>query len=75
VTIVLLDVGLHCLSGVVSSVNYMAHRDVGMMCRGFVAPSFVVLRGFLVMRRRMLQVLRDMFVVSCSLLRHEIFSG
>ena len=43
VTIVLLDVGLHCLSGVVSSVNYMAHRDVGMMCRGFVAPSLVML--------------------------------
>jgi hypothetical protein len=43
VAIVLLDVGLHCVFELVSSVNYMAHRDVGRMCRGFVAPSLVML--------------------------------
>jgi hypothetical protein len=75
VAIVLLDMGLHCLLGVVSSVNYMARRDVSMMCRGFVASSLVMLGGFLVMRRRMLQVLCNLLVVPCSLLRHEIFSG
>jgi hypothetical protein len=56
VTIVLLDMSLHCLFGVASSVNYMAHCNVSMMCRRFVAPSLVVLGGFLVMKRRMLQV-------------------
>jgi len=56
VTIVLLDMGLHCLFGVTSSVNYMAHCDVSMMCRRFVAPNLVVLSGFLMMKRRMLQV-------------------
>jgi hypothetical protein len=74
-TAVLLDVGLHRLSGVVSSVNNVARRDVSMMCRGFVAPGLVMLGGFFVMRRRMLQVLCNMFVVSRSLLRHETFSG
>jgi len=56
VTIVLLDMGLDCLLGVASSVNYMAHCDVSMMCRCFVAPSLMVLGGFLMMKRRMLQV-------------------
>jgi hypothetical protein len=56
VTIVLLDMGLHCLFGVASSVNYMAHCDVSMMCRCFVAPSLVVLGGFLTMKGRTLQV-------------------
>jgi hypothetical protein len=54
VAIVLLDMGLDCLFGVASSVNDMAHRDVSMMCRSFVASSLVMLGGFLVMRRRML---------------------
>ena len=75
VTIVLLDMGLHCLFGMASRANYMAHRHVSMMCRGFVASSLVMLGGFLVMRRRMLQVLCNLFVVSCSLLGHEILSG
>ena len=75
VTTVLLDMGLHCLFGVASGVNYMAHRDVSVMCRGFVAPCLVILGGLLVMKRRMFQVFCNVFVVSCSLLRHEIFSG
>jgi hypothetical protein len=71
VAIVLLDMGLHCLFGVASSVNYMARRDVSMMCRGFVASSLVMLGSFFVMKRRMLEVLCNLFVVSCSLLRHN----
>ena len=72
---VLFDVGLYCLLGMASGVNYMTRRDVSMMCRGFVAPGLVMLGGFLVMRRRMLQVLCNMFVVSCSLLRHRSSSA
>jgi hypothetical protein len=75
VAIVLRDMGLHCLFGVVSSVKYMAHRYVSMVCRGFVASSLVMFGGFLMMKRRMLQVFCDLFVVSCSLLRHENFSS
>jgi hypothetical protein len=33
----------------------------------------VMLGGFLMMKRRMLQVFGNLFVVSCSLLRHGIF--
>ena len=55
-TIVLLDMGLHCLFGVASRVNYVAHCDVSMMCRCFVAPNLMELGGFLVMKRCMLQM-------------------
>jgi hypothetical protein len=75
VVIVLRDMGLHCLFGVASSVKYMAHRDVSMVCRGFVASSLVMFGSLLMMKRRMLQVFCDLFVVSCSLLRHENFSS
>jgi hypothetical protein len=57
VAIVLLNMGLHRLFGVASSVNYVAHRDVSMVCRGFVASTLVMLGGFLVMTRRMRKVL------------------
>jgi hypothetical protein len=73
--VVLRDMGLHCFFGVTSSVKYMAHRYVSMMCRGFVASGLVMLGGFLVMKRRMFQVFCNVFVVSCSFLRHEDFSG
>jgi hypothetical protein len=53
---VLLDVGLHCLFGVASSVNHMASRDVSMVCRCFVVSSLVMLGGFLVMTRCMRKV-------------------
>jgi len=46
-----------------------------MMCRCFVASSLVMLGGFLMMKRRMLQVFCNLFVVLCSFLRHENFSG
>jgi len=52
-TSVLLNMGLYCLFGVASGVNYVARRDVSMVCRCFVTPSLVMLGGFLVMMRRM----------------------
>ena len=73
--VVFRDMGLHCFFGVASSVNYMARRDMRMMCRGFVVSSLVMLGCFLVMKRRMLQVFCNLFVVSCCFLRHEDFSG
>jgi hypothetical protein len=75
VAIVLRDMGLHCLFGVVSSLEYMAHSDVSMVCRGFMASGLVMLGGFLMMKRRMLQVFCDLFMVSRSFLRHENFSS
>jgi hypothetical protein len=56
-TIVFLDMGLHCLFGVTLRMNHMAHRSVSMVCRCFVVPGLVVLGSFLMMKRRMLQVL------------------
>jgi hypothetical protein len=55
-TIVFLDMGLHCLFSVTLRMNHMAHRSVSMVCRCFMASSFVVLGSFLMMKRRMLQV-------------------
>jgi hypothetical protein len=55
-TTVLLDMGLHCLFGVASSMNHMSHRGVSMVRRCFVASSLVMLGGFLVMMRRMREV-------------------
>jgi hypothetical protein len=72
---VLLDVGLDCLFSVASGMNDVARRDVSMVSGCFMASSLVMLGGFLVMPRRMRKVFRDLFVMSCSLLRHEIFSG
>jgi hypothetical protein len=34
----------------------MSHRGVSMVCRCFMASSFVMLGGFLVMMRRMREV-------------------
>jgi len=75
VTIVFIDVDLHRLLGVASSMNCMAVRGVSVVCRRFVTTSLMVLGGFRVMTGRMCQVLRSFFVVFCSLLGHEIFSG
>jgi hypothetical protein len=72
---VLLDVGLYCFLAVASGVNYMTRRDMSVVRRCFVMSSLVMLCSFLMMARRMFQVLCNLFVVSCSLLRHEIFSG
>jgi hypothetical protein len=66
--VVLRDMSLHCFFGVTSSVKCMAHRDVSMMCRGFVAPSLVMLGSFFVMMCRMLQVFCNLFVMSCGFL-------
>jgi hypothetical protein len=53
VAIMLLNVGLHCVLGVTSGMNYMAHREVGMVCRCLVVPGLVMPGGFFVMTCRM----------------------
>jgi hypothetical protein len=73
--IVLRDMGLHCVFGVASRMNHMSHRGVSMVCRGFVMSSLVMFGGFLMMKRRMLQVFCDLLVVSCSLLRHDFLQA
>jgi hypothetical protein len=55
-TTVFVDMGLHCLFGVASGVNYVARRDVSVVCRCFVAPSLVMLGSFLMMMRSMREV-------------------
>jgi hypothetical protein len=55
-TTVFLDMGLHCLFGMTLRMNHMSHRGVRMVCRCFVAPSLVMLGGFLMMMRRMRKV-------------------
>jgi hypothetical protein len=74
-TIVLLDMGFHCLFGVAPGMNYVASRHVSVVCRGFVASSLMMFGSFFMVVSRMGKVFRDFFVVSCSLLRHEIFSS
>jgi hypothetical protein len=56
VAIMLLNVRLHCVFGVTSSMNYMAHREVGMVCRCFVVSGLVMLGGFVVMTCRVRKV-------------------
>jgi hypothetical protein len=73
VAIVLLDMGFHCLFSVAPGMNYVASRDVSMVCRGFVAAGLMMFGSFLMMASRVGKVFRDFFVVSCSLLRHDIF--
>jgi hypothetical protein len=43
---VLVGVGHHSLFGMLRSVNYMAPRGVGMMCRLFVMSRVVMFGGF-----------------------------
>jgi hypothetical protein len=57
VAIMFLDVSLHCVFGVASGVNYMAHRDMSVVCRCFVTSSLVVLGSFFMMTRRMRKML------------------
>jgi hypothetical protein len=40
-----------------------------------VMSSLVMFGGFLMMKRRMLQVFCDLLVVSCSLLRHDFLQA
>jgi hypothetical protein len=49
--------GLHRLFGVASGMNYVARRDVSVVCCCFVASSLMMLGSFLVMTRRMRKVL------------------
>jgi hypothetical protein len=75
VAIVLLDMGFHCLFGVASGMNYVTSRHVSMVCRGLVVSSLMMFGSFFMMASRVGKVLRDFFMVSCRLLRHEILSS
>jgi hypothetical protein len=75
VTIVLLDMGFHGLFGVAPGMNNVTSRDVRMVCRGFVASGLMMFGSFFMMASRVDKVFRDFLVVSCSLLRHGIFSS
>ncbi len=75
VAIVLLDMGFDCLFGVAPGMNYVTSRHVSVVCRGFVVSSLMMFGSFFVMASRVGEVFRDFFVVSCRLLRHEIFSS
>jgi hypothetical protein len=53
---VLLNMGLHCLFGLASGMNQMAHSDVSMVSRCFVAASLMMFGSFLMMMRRIRKV-------------------
>ena len=55
-TTVFLDMGLHCLFGVASSMNCMAAGRVSMVRRCFMVSNLVMLSGFPVMTGRMRKV-------------------
>jgi hypothetical protein len=75
VAIVLLDMGFHGLFCVAPGMNYVTSCDVSMVCRGFVVSGLMMFGSFVMMVSRVSKVFRDFFVVSCSLLRHVIFSS
>jgi hypothetical protein len=75
VAVVLLDMGFHCLFGMAPGMNYVTSRDMSMVRRGFVASSFMMFGSFFMMASCVGEVFRDFFMVSGSLLRHEIFSS
>jgi hypothetical protein len=53
----LLCMGFDCLFGVAPRMDHMSHRGVGMVRRCFMASSLVMLGSFLVMMRRVREVL------------------
>jgi hypothetical protein len=75
VAIVLLDMGFDRLFGVAPGMNYVTARHVSVVCRGFVVSSLMMFGSFFMMVSRVGKVFRDFFVVSCRLLRHEMFSS
>ena len=59
----------------VSGMQVVAMRDVGMMSGLFMAPAGVVLGSFFVMAGRMFMVLRSFCMMFCALLAHRAFEG
>ena len=57
----------------VSGMQVVTMRDVGMMPRLFMAPAGVVLGRFFVMAGRMFMVLRRFCMMFCALLAHRGF--
>jgi hypothetical protein len=52
----LLNMGLHCLFSMASSLNRMTVRSVSVVCRSFVVSSLVMLGGLHMVMRRMREV-------------------
>jgi hypothetical protein len=59
----------------VSGMQVVTMRDVGMMPGFFMAPTGVVLGRFFVMAGRMFMVLRRFCMMFCALLAHMAFVG
>ena len=59
----------------VSGMQVVAMRDVGMMPSLFMAPAGMVLGGFFVMAGRMFMVFRRFCMMFCALLAHRAFEG
>jgi hypothetical protein len=57
----------------VSGMQVVTMRDVGMMPGLFIAPAGVVLGRFFVMAGRMFMVLRRFCMMFCALLAHRVF--
>jgi hypothetical protein len=58
---------------VMSGMQVVTMRDVGMMPGLFMAPAGVVLGRFFVMAGRMFMVLRRLCMMFCALLAHRAF--
>ena len=59
----------------VSGMQVVAMRDVGMMPSLFMAPAGIVLGRFFVMAGRMFMVLRRFCMMFCALLAHRGLEG
>ena len=59
----------------VSGMQVVAMRDVGMMPSLFMAPAGIVLGRFFVMAGRMFMVLRRFCMMFCALLAHRVLEG
>jgi hypothetical protein len=59
----------------VSGMQVVTMRDVGMMPGLFMAPAGVVFGRFFVMAGRMFMVLRRFCMMFCALLTHRAFEG
>jgi hypothetical protein len=59
----------------VSGMQVVTMRDVGMMPGLFMAPAGVVLGRFFMMAGRMFMVLRRFCMMFCALLAHMAFEG
>lgn len=66
-----LDVGLRSFAGMVRSMGEMAVSQVGMVTRGFVPASLMMLGGFAVMSCCMFVMFRGFVMMFHCSFRHE----